>query len=145
MTKSALFAAAFFVCFSIVSAGSNDGPNNNNNNNKGGKKAEASKEEKANAKLPPCAACTNLVASFDQVWQAKFIKNHYEQSQCKVSLSYFHNSPIIIRDSLFDKVLQIQLIVHFLLPSQWGSNSAMTPQSSFINKSDRFCYETSQF
>ena len=31
------------------------------------KPLEASKEEKANAKLPPCAACGNLVASFEQV------------------------------------------------------------------------------
>jgi hypothetical protein len=35
---------------------------------KNGKKpSEATKEEKANTKLPPCAACGNLVASFDQV------------------------------------------------------------------------------
>ena len=35
---------------------------------KNGKKpSEVSKDEKANAKLPPCAACGNLVASFEQV------------------------------------------------------------------------------
>jgi hypothetical protein len=40
----------------------------NGDKNKSAKKgAEASKEEKANAKLPPCGACANLVASFDQV------------------------------------------------------------------------------
>ena len=44
--------------------------------NKSGKKpSEASKEEKANAKLPPCAACGNLVASFEQV-------GHSAGSQC---------------------------------------------------------------
>ena len=31
------------------------------------KKSDAGKDEKANAKLPPCGACNNLVTSFEQV------------------------------------------------------------------------------
>ena len=56
-------AAALLTCFSLASASSSG----SDIKNKSGKKSEASKEEKANTKLPPCGACTNLVASFDQV------------------------------------------------------------------------------
>ena len=68
MKSSVFLTAAFLACISVVcgSSSSGDGPNNNQKT-KGGKKSEASKEEKANTKLPPCGACTNLVASFDQV------------------------------------------------------------------------------
>lgn len=62
--SSVLTAAALLTCFFLASAAGSSG---NDIKNKSGKKSDASKEEKANTKLPPCGACTNLVASFDQV------------------------------------------------------------------------------
>ncbi len=76
--SSILTAAALLTCLTLASAGSSG----SDIKNKSGKKSEASKEEKANTKLPPCGACTNLVASFDQVKNDFLSRSNYPYHGC---------------------------------------------------------------
>ena len=68
--SSALLAAALLALASVTSAAGNDAAP------KTVKKSEINKEERANTKLPPCVACSNLVTSFDLVSNSVKVKRN---------------------------------------------------------------------